>query len=177
MARRLHSTCDIIEHTRTAPYLTLPFTRFWTCFSVFVILLLSTFDSERRLFFEVDEVCGDIGCHGCHYGERKHDHGYVEAASRHRPPAGQEASCGAEGGHELQVLQETKGTTLSGEVGGRVLIVQQIKCNRLKPSCEACQVFNCACVYGEQYDSMPRTLTDVFSKTRYRRSVARKQTF
>lgn len=26
----------------------------------------------------------------------------------------------------------------------------QIKCNRLKPSCEACQVFNCACVYGEQ---------------------------
>ena len=24
----------------------------------------------------------------------------------------------------------------------------KIKCNRLKPSCEACQVFNCACVYG-----------------------------
>lgn len=24
----------------------------------------------------------------------------------------------------------------------------QIKCNRLRPSCEACQVFNCACVYG-----------------------------
>lgn len=26
----------------------------------------------------------------------------------------------------------------------------QIKCNRVKPSCEACQVFNCACVYGER---------------------------
>lgn len=26
----------------------------------------------------------------------------------------------------------------------------QIKCNRLKPSCEACQAFNCPCVYGTQ---------------------------
>ena len=26
----------------------------------------------------------------------------------------------------------------------------KIKCNRVKPSCEACQVFNCACIYGEK---------------------------
>lgn len=24
----------------------------------------------------------------------------------------------------------------------------QIKCNRLRPTCEACQVFQCACIYG-----------------------------
>ena len=37
-------------------------------------------------------------------------------------------------------------------IGGRttVLINEKIKCNRLKPSCEACQVFNCACVYGKR---------------------------
>ncbi|KAK4496296.1 hypothetical protein PRZ48_012276 [Zasmidium cellare] len=29
---------------------------------------------------------------------------------------------------------------------------RKIKCNRLKPSCEACQVFNCACVY----DAIPK---------------------
>ena len=29
-----------------------------------------------------------------------------------------------------------------------ILIITKIKCNRLKPSCEACQVFNCACIYG-----------------------------
>ncbi|KAK4610622.1 Pentafunctional AROM polypeptide [Fulvia fulva] len=29
---------------------------------------------------------------------------------------------------------------------------QEIKCNRLKPSCEACQVFNCPCVY----DAIPK---------------------
>lgn len=32
--------------------------------------------------------------------------------------------------------------------------VLKIKCNRLKPSCEACQVFNSTCVYGMQ--SEPR---------------------
>jgi hypothetical protein len=26
----------------------------------------------------------------------------------------------------------------------------KIKCNRLRPSCEACQVFNCDCVYGRE---------------------------
>jgi len=25
----------------------------------------------------------------------------------------------------------------------------KIKCNRRKPSCEACQLFNCACIYGK----------------------------
>ena len=29
-----------------------------------------------------------------------------------------------------------------------MLKITKIKCNRLKPSCEACQVFNCACIYG-----------------------------
>lgn len=29
---------------------------------------------------------------------------------------------------------------------------RKIKCNRLKPSCEACQVFNCACIY----DAIPK---------------------
>ena len=29
---------------------------------------------------------------------------------------------------------------------------RKIKCNRLKPSCEACQVFNCACIY----DAVPK---------------------
>jgi hypothetical protein len=27
----------------------------------------------------------------------------------------------------------------------------KIKCNRLKPTCEACQAFNCACIYGGSY--------------------------
>jgi hypothetical protein len=24
----------------------------------------------------------------------------------------------------------------------------KIKCNRTRPTCEACQVFNCPCIYG-----------------------------
>ncbi|TVY35692.1 putative transcriptional regulatory protein [Lachnellula subtilissima] len=30
---------------------------------------------------------------------------------------------------------------------------RKIKCNRLRPTCEACQVFQCPCVYGRLYDS------------------------
>jgi hypothetical protein len=26
----------------------------------------------------------------------------------------------------------------------------KIKCNRLRPTCEACQVFQCPCIYGAQ---------------------------
>lgn len=29
-----------------------------------------------------------------------------------------------------------------------VTYLQQIKCNRLRPACEACQVFQCPCIYG-----------------------------
>ena len=28
------------------------------------------------------------------------------------------------------------------------LTVFKIKCNRTRPTCEACQVFNCPCIYG-----------------------------
>jgi len=29
--------------------------------------------------------------------------------------------------------------------------VSQIKCNRIKPICEACKIFQCACVYGKYH--------------------------
>jgi hypothetical protein len=41
----------------------------------------------------------------------------------------------------------------------------QIKCNRLRPACEACQVFQCPCIYGMSHDDMmgvwERALTSV----------------
>lgn len=38
----------------------------------------SSFDiAEREGRRCLTQVCGDIGCHGGHYGERKYDHGHV----------------------------------------------------------------------------------------------------
>lgn len=57
---------------------------------------------------------------------------------------------------------------------------RQIKCNRLRPSCEACKVFQCACIYGtNQPKFQQRRLILVWAndelQTLFRKSEARKQ--
>lgn len=41
---------------------------------------------------------------------------------------------------QVYILHGTTGLTWTSAI--------QIKCNRLRPSCEACQVFQCPCIYG-----------------------------
>lgn len=55
--------------------------------------------------------------------------------------------------------------------------IYKIKCNRVKPSCEACQVFNCACVYGMagRNHLLAAWLTDL-CQTRFPKSEDRRQT-
>lgn len=90
--------------------------------------------------------------------ERRHDHNHhVAAPGRHRAaadPAGEQRAPRVD---ELQVLSETQGQSIrwswpmllkSCLSACSDSCAVQIKCNRLRPSCEACQVFQCPCIYG-----------------------------
>ncbi|KAF4121021.1 LOW QUALITY PROTEIN: Fungal trans [Geosmithia morbida] len=46
--------------------------------------------------------------------------------------------------------------TVARESADIVWLCVQIKCNRLRPTCEACQVFQCPCVYGEVRHAVPK---------------------
>ena len=102
---------------------------------------------------------------------------YVSSASEHRSPCPAVCGLWASWIDELQVMSEKKGPlcsqqleyfpypfrktpsshllclvkssikalwiTLTEKCGGK-----KIKCNRMRPSCEACKVFQCPCIYG-----------------------------
>jgi hypothetical protein len=58
---------------------------------------------------------------------------------------------------------------------------RKIKCNRLKPTCEACQAFNCACIYGGSCimlcsDWIFEGITDRLLKMLHRRNEAQRRT-
>jgi hypothetical protein len=78
-------------------------------------------------------------------------HGAAAAADRHRTSAGQTGEQRTQGGDELQELPQAQGSHCCWKTETSSTFADsecKIKCNRLKPTCEACQAFNCACIYG-----------------------------
>lgn len=52
----------------------------------------------------------------------------------------------------MQELPQAQGTTSGRRVVDVCSPARQIKCNRTRPTCEACHVFNCPCIY----DAVPK---------------------
>ena len=85
---------------------------------------------------------------------------HVSTTGRHRATPSSSSHERTAGVHELQILSKAQGkkshrslirnapTTIQLVLTQRFLLFQ-IKCNRLRPACEACQVFQCACIYGK----------------------------
>ena len=83
--------------------------------------------------------------------------GDTQSASRHRAVTVAADEQRAAGVDELQVVSQTKGVQYPGLIdivrglSDLTMLVPKIKCNRLRPSCEACQVFQCPCIYGTSW--------------------------